>query len=201
MTKSVLLPGSLMLTPLLGASDSLIKAASLWLASLLVAVLYGTSSRVLKPWLSQGLAWPAHIILAAGSASLVSLGLQAWYWELQQAIGLYLALSGLQCLALEHLGFFRRGRLRENVRLFANFGALSISLGLLRELLADGTLFAHLQWWTGSAASGPVRVFATASGLHLAGLIPGAFVLLGLLLALKQAWILRSTSHRVLQRK
>ncbi|WP_419735283.1 Rnf-Nqr domain containing protein [Pseudomonas sp. COR18] len=201
MNRSTLLPGSLMLAPLLGASDSLIKAASLWLASLLVAVLYGASSRALKPWLNPGLAWPAQTLLAAASASLVSLGLQVWSWELQQALGFYLALLGVQCLALEHLGFFRAGGLRENIHLFAGFGALSICLGLLRELLADGTLFAHLQWWIGSAPPEPVRVFAAASGLRLAGLMPGAFLLLGLLLALKQAWTLRSTSHRVLPRK
>ncbi|WP_026144992.1 Rnf-Nqr domain containing protein [Pseudomonas asplenii] len=201
MNRSPLLPGSLMLAPLLGASDSLIKAASLWLASLLVAVLYGTSSRVLKPWLNTSLRWPAQALLAAASISLVSLALQAWSWELQQALGLYLTVLGAQCLALEHLGFFRPGGLRENVHLFAGFGILSICLGLLRELLANGTLFAHLQWWTGSATPGPVRVFAATSGLHLAGLIPGAFILLGLLLALKQAWPLRPTSHRELQRK
>ncbi|SEI06617.1 electron transport complex protein RnfE [Pseudomonas asplenii] len=191
----------LMLTPLLGASDSLVKAVSLWLAGLLVVGLYGASSRALGPKLGTVMAWPAQIVLAAGSASLVSLGLQAWSWELQQALGFYLALLSVQCLALEHWGFFRKGGLRENIRLFTSFGALLTCLGLLREVLADGTLFAHLQWWTGSAAPGPLRFFAAESGLRLAGLLPGGFILLGLLLAGKQAWTLRSTSHRVLQRK
>ncbi|QXI27482.1 Rnf-Nqr domain containing protein [Pseudomonas vanderleydeniana] len=201
MNKAMLLPGTLLLTPLLGASDSLVKAVSLWLASLLVVMLYGMSSRVLTPWLDTRLQWPAQVILAAGSASLVSLGLQAWSWELQQALDIYPALLGVQCLALYHLGFFRQGRLRDNVRVLTRFGALLACLGLLRELLTDGTLFAHLQWWTGSTTSEPLRVFAAESGVRLAGLIPGAFILLGLLLAGKKAWTLRSTSHRVLQRK
>lgn len=200
MNRNTLSAGTLMLTPLLGASDSLVKAVSLWLASLLVTLLYGLSSRILRAKLHSTVVWPTQVMLAAGSVSLVSLGLQAGFWELHQALGIYLALLGVQCLALEHLGFFRRGRLRENVHLFASFAVLLVCLGLLRELLANGTLFAHLQWWTGSAIE-PVRVFAAQDGLRLAGLIPGAFLLLGLLLAGKKAWTLRSTSHRVLQRK
>lgn len=149
-------------------------------------MLYGMSSRVLTPWLDTRLQWPAQVILAAGSASLVSLGLQAWSWELQQALDIYPALLGVQCLALYHLGFFRQGRLRDNVRVLTRFGALLACLGLLRELLTDGTLFAHLQWWTGSTTSEPLRVFAAESGVRLAGLIPGAFILLGLLLAGKK---------------
>ncbi|MGY2168732.1 Rnf-Nqr domain containing protein [Pseudomonas gingeri] len=201
MNSTRLLPGSLMLPPLLGASDLLVKAISLWLASVAVVLIYTATGRALKPWIHPELAWPAHVLLAAGSVSLVSLGLQAWSWELCQALGIYLALLSVQCLALEHLGFFQPGRLNDNIRLFAGFGVLLASLGLLRELLANGTLLDHLQWWTGAASHGPITLFAAENGLHLAGLVPGAFLLLGLLLAGKKAWTLRSTSNQVLQRK
>ncbi|NWD06000.1 Rnf-Nqr domain containing protein [Pseudomonas gingeri] len=195
------LPGSLMLPFLLGASDLLVKAISLWLASVVVVLIYAVAGRALKPWISTELRWPAHILLAAGSASLASLGLQAWSWELYQALSIYLALLSVQCLALEYLGFFQPGRLNDNIRLFAGFGALMLSLGLLRELLANGTLLDHLQWWTGVASHRAISLFAAENGLHLAARVPGAFLLLGLLLAGKKAWTLRSTSNPVLQRK
>ncbi|AMB85574.1 hypothetical protein AWM79_09800 [Pseudomonas agarici] len=201
MNSSSLLPGSLMLPSLLGTSDSLIKAMSLWLASLLVALIYAAAGRALKPWIHPELAWPTQVLLAAGSVSLVSLGLQAWSWELYQALGIYLALVSVQCLALEHFGFFQPDRLNITVRLFAGFGVLLFSLGLLRELLANGTVFDHLQWWTGAVSHGSISLFSAENGLHLAGRVPGAFLLLGLLLAGKKAWALRATSNLVFKRK
>lgn len=62
-----------------------------------------------------------------------------------------------------------------------------VGLGLLRELIGNGTLGAHLSWLIGGL-DWPGWVL-TDGGLRLATLVPGGFILLGLLIAAKQAWL------------
>ncbi len=186
MNKPAMLQGTLVLTPLLGASDSLVKALSMWLLSLIVIGAYGLLSRTLKPWTHPDLAELTSILLAATLVSCLSLGLQAWAWELQQALGIYPALLSLQCLLLERLGAFERRNLANGVALLASLGAGLLLMGTLRELLGNGTLLEHLRWLA-PTASEPPRLWAVQDGLRLVTLTPGAFILLGLLLAARQA--------------
>ena len=187
MNRPAMLQGTLVLTPLLGASDSLLKALSIGLLSLITISAYGLLSRALKPWIHPGLAALGSILLAATLVSCLSLGLQAWAWELHQALGIYPALISLQCLLLERLGAFERRHLASCATLLASLGVGLLLMGSLRELLGNGTLLDHLRWLVPSASELP-RLWATQDGLHLASLTPGAFILLGLLLAARQAW-------------
>lgn len=187
MNRSATLQKTMLLTPLLGASDSLLKALSIGVLSLIAISAYGLLSRTLKPWIHPRLAGLSGILLAATLVSCLSLGLQAWAWELHQALGIYPALISLQCLLLEHLGAFERRHLGTSTALLASLGVGLLLMGTLRELLGNGTLLDHLRWLNPSASELP-RLWAAQDGLHLASLTPGAFILLGLLLAARQAW-------------
>ncbi|WP_040070337.1 Rnf-Nqr domain containing protein [Pseudomonas batumici] len=186
MNKPAMLQGTLVLAPLLGASDSLVKALSMWLLSLIVIGAYGLSSRTLKPWIHPDLGGLASILLAATLVSCLSLGLQARAWELHQALGIYPALLSLQCLLLERLGAFERRNLANSAALLASLGAGLLLMGALRELLGNGTLLGQLRWLVPTVSELP-RLWAAQDGLRLATLTPGAFILLGLLLAARQA--------------
>ncbi|WP_191487401.1 Rnf-Nqr domain containing protein [Pseudomonas sp. FEN] len=187
MNKPVMLQGTLILTPLLGTSDSLLKALAMWLLSLLAIIAYGLSSQALRPWFHPRLAGLASLLLAATLVSCLSLGLQAWAWELHLALGIYPALLSLQCLLLERLGAFERRHLGTSAALLASLGVGLLLMGSLRELLGNGTLLDHLRWLVPTASELP-RLWAAQDGLRLATLTPGAFILLGLLLAARQAW-------------
>jgi len=181
-----MLQGTLVLAPLLGASDSLVKALSMWLLSLIVIGAYGLSSRTLKPWIHSDLGGLVSILLAATLVSCLSLGLQARAWELHQALGIYPALLSLQCLLLERLGAFERRNLANSAALLARLGTGLLLMGALRELLGNGTLLDHLRWLAPTVSELP-HLWAAQDGLRLATLTPGAFILLGLLLAARQA--------------
>ncbi|WP_248797179.1 Rnf-Nqr domain containing protein [Pseudomonas sp. MWU13-2105] len=187
MNRPALLQGTLVLTPLLGASDSLLKAFSIGLLSLIAISAHGLLSRLLKLRIHPRLAGLSSILLAASLVSCLSLGVQAWAWELHQALGIYPALIGLQCLLLERLGAFERSHLGATTALLAGLVGGLLLMGALRELLGNGTLLDHLRWLVPTANELP-RLWAAQGGLHLASLTPGAFILLGLLLAARQAW-------------
>ena len=167
MNKSSTLQNSLMLTPLIGATDAWANALGLWLMFVVVTSVYGLVMGVLRPRLVPSTRVLACVVLAATLTACAELGAQVWSLQWHQRAGIYAGLIALQCVVLEHNGFFQESRL-DRLRLCGWFGALMLGLGLLRGFIVD-------------------------SGLHLATLAPGGFILLGLLIAARQA-CLRSTS-------
>ncbi|KKA09186.1 NADH:quinone oxidoreductase [Pseudomonas ogarae] len=152
----------LLLVPLIGASDSLVGALGLWLAWALVLFSHGLAMGLVRQRLTACQRLLASIVLAATLATCTGLVVQAWALELYRPLSLYVGWIALSCVALEQEGFFVESRWPERLRLAGLFGLLMISLGAVRGLIG--------------------------SGLPLALLAPGGFILLGLLLAARQAW-------------
>jgi len=190
MTRPLTLRNALVLAPLLGATDSLASALAIWLLGLLIVSVYGLGMHALRPRLLGRSQWVGAMILVTTLTACMQLAVQAWAFELHQQLGIYLGLTALLCLVLEHQGFFVQPvplRLRQAGLL----GALMVGLGLLRELIGHGTLGSHLPWLTGAGG----WVLSADGGLRLAILAPGGFILLGLLIAAWQAWAGNQSPH------
>lgn len=162
MNKPLILTRGLLLVPLVGASDSLANALGLWLAWVLISSGHGLAMGLLRPRLTAHQRLLVSVVLAATLTACASLAAQAWALELYRPLSLYMGWIALSCVALEYDDFFVEPRLRAHIRLAGLFGILMISLGALRELIG--------------------------SGIPLALLAPGGFILLGLLFAAYQAW-------------
>lgn len=185
------LSGPLSLTPLLGVTDSLVRAVGLLSVLWIVGGLHHVLIRWMRPLLTPGSHLLASALVAAALVSCAELVLQAQALALYQGLGIYLALIGIHCVLSECTGDMADDRIRNYPTLIVLFGVSMLILGLLRELLGNGTLFSHAQWLFGaSAAHWEVSVFS--GGLHLALLTPGGFILLGLLLAARNVWASRS---------
>lgn len=180
------LRNSLMLTPLVGATGSLMSALGLWLMFVVVIGAYALGMGALRPRLVSSTHLVAGVLLAATLTACVELAGQSWSLQWQQHLGLYAGLIALQCVVLDNNGFFQSPG-RDRLRLCGLFGLLMVVLGLLREIIGNGTLGAHLTWLMGGA-DWPGWVLTVDGGLRLATLAPGGFILLGLLIAAKQAW-------------
>ncbi|MDB6144411.1 MAG: hypothetical protein JWP80_3455 [Pseudomonas sp.] len=181
--------GPLSLTPLLGATDSLVRAFSLLVLLWVIGGLHLALIRPLRPRLSADTRLLASALLAALLVSCVELLLQAYALALYQGLGVYLALIAIHCVLNE----CSHDSVQAYPKLIALFSLLMLALGLLRELLGNGTLFSHAQWLFGpSAVHWQINLFA--SGLHVALLTPGALILLGLLLAARNVSRHRSRS-------
>ncbi|WP_159815392.1 MULTISPECIES: Rnf-Nqr domain containing protein [unclassified Pseudomonas] len=174
------LSNSLMLVLLLGTTVSLAGALGTMLMFVVVVGIYALAMSPLRSRLTDGSALLASALLAATLASCADLLAQRWLLAWHQSFGLYGGLIALQCVVLEHNGFFRQP-LAQRFKLCALFGGLMLVLAALRELIGQGSLGRGL-----SAHGSGLVLFG--EGLHLATLVPGAFIVLGLLLAARQAW-------------
>jgi electron transport complex protein RnfE len=188
MDNSSTLRNALMLTPLIGATHSLVSALGLCLMFVVVTQLFSLAMGALRSRLVPATRLLASLLLAATLTSCAELMAQAWSLQWQQHLGFYGALIALQCVVLEHTGFFQNGW-RQRLRLNGLFATLMITLGLLRELIGNGTLANHLSWLIGATQTDwQGWVLMADGGLRLATLVPGGFILLGLLIAAWQAW-------------
>jgi electron transport complex protein RnfE len=188
MSKPSQLQNTLMFVPLIGATDSLVNALGLWALFIVVISVFGLGMNALRSRLLPAARLPASVLLAATLTSCAELGAQVWSLQWHQHVGIYAGLIALQCVVLEHCGFFQ-SPWRERWRLSGLFGAAMVALGLLRELIGDGTLGNHLPWLAAAThANWQGWVLTADGGLRLATLAPGGFILLGLLIAAWQAW-------------
>src|SRR5689334_19935851 len=188
MDNSSALRNALLLTPLIGATYSLVSALGLCLMFVVVTQLFSLSMGALRSRLVPATRLLASLLLAATLTSCAELMAQAWSLQWQQHLGFYGALIALQCIVLEHTGFFQNGW-RQRLRLNGLFATLMITLGLLRELIGNGALANHLSWLIGATQTDwQGWVLMADGGLRLATLVPGGFILLGLLIAAWQAW-------------
>lgn len=149
---------SISLAPLLGASQSVLQAATIAALSLFCLSLHRLCMTPLRRLLQGMNLELASLLLAATLVTCLELSLRAWALAQYTGLGIYPALIALQCVLFEHALGHRHGW-RAPMLLLVGVCALHVVLGLCRELLGNG-------------------------GLHLAQLAPGALILLGLALAL-----------------
>ena len=134
MTRAVGLANAAMLAPLLVVTDTLPKALSFLALSALTVTLYGLVMRAVRSRLSASLRLGASLMVAATLVSCVQLLLQAFALPLYQQLGIYLALISVQCVVLEHHGFFEAGQCKAQLRLVA-WGAIDVIYRNIEETL------------------------------------------------------------------
>jgi electron transport complex protein RnfE len=180
MNRPTNLTNTLTLMLLLGTSATLAGALGMLLMSSAVVGIYSVCIAPLRLRLSGNSLLLASLLLAATLTSCTNILAQRWALQWQQSLGIYGGLIALQCVVLEYNGFFRQA-LAQRLKFFGLSSALLLALAVLRELFGQGHIGRVLsEHWQG--------LVLFSDGLHLLTLVPGAFILLGLLLAARQAW-------------
>ncbi|MFJ2390162.1 Rnf-Nqr domain containing protein [Pseudomonas koreensis] len=179
MNRPTNLTNTLLLTLLLGTSATLAGALGMLLMSSVVVAIFAVCIGPLRARLSDRGVLLVSLLLAATLTSCANILVQRWALQWHQAIGIYSGLIALQCVVLEYNGFFRQA-LTERLKFFGLSSGLLLTLAVVRELFGQGHLGRGLsEHWQG--------LVLFNQGLHLITLVPGAFILLGLLLAARQA--------------
>jgi len=174
------LTNTLILMLLLGTSATLAGALGMLLMSSVVVVVYGACIGPLRSKLSGNSQMLASLLLAATLTSCANILAQRWALQWHQSLGIYTGLIALQCVVLEYNGFFRQA-LAQRLKFFGLSSVLLLALAALRELFGQGHIGRGLsEHWQG--------LILFNEWLHLLTLVPGAFIVLGLLLAARQAW-------------
>jgi len=188
------------LCPLLVVSTSLSAGVALGIATLLVLCVSGALAslmgRRLQPEARAGILF----VIAACAISSIELLTAAWAPRLNAQLGTFLPLIVSSCLVLAHPDALASAPRVTGLRAAARLGVRLLfvlsALGAFRELLGHGTLGDGLGQWVGVTATAPEPHVAARDGLLLATLPAGAFVTLGVLLALHRLVSPRSREAR-----
>ncbi len=178
------------LCPLLAVSSSLVNALALSAATAFVIVGANSSVAALAPLVPRYARLPSYVLIIATFTTTAMLLMQAFAYPVYLAVALFVQIIVTNCMILGRAEAFasRQGVLPAAVDALGTafgFAIALVTLGMVRELLGAGTMFADLDRLFGPAAAGWVlEPLPEGFRFTLAALPPGAFLLAGLLLAL-----------------
>ena len=177
------------LCPLLAVSNSVVNALALSLAS--AGVLIGSSVGIsaLRRFIPEFVRLPAFVLVVASFTTCAVMLMEAYAFEVYLRIALFVQIIVTNCMILGRAESFASRNpvlpsLLDAAGTAGGFAIALLTLGLVREPLGQGSLFAGMELLFGTAAAGwEVSITGEAAGLLIASLPPGAFIVAGLLLA------------------
>jgi electron transport complex protein RnfE len=130
-------------------------------------------------------------MIIASIVTIIELSMNAWFHELYLILGIFIPLIVTNCSIIGRAEAFAARNsvgpaLLDGLMMGLGFTAVLILLGAMRELIGQGTLFSQAHLMFGEAARGfSITVIEDYRGFLMALLPPGAFIGLGLIVALK----------------
>lgn len=179
------------LCPLLAVSNNAINGLGLGLATLLVLVLSNTLVSAIRNHVSDEIRIPVFIAIIATMVTVIDLLMNAYFHTLHGILGIFIPLIVTNCAILGRAEAYASKNTIDKAVVdgfFMGLGFLAVLvvLGGLREMIGNGTLFDQAYLMFGEAArSWTIHLSDDYQGVLLAVLPPGAFIGLGLLIALK----------------
>jgi len=179
------------LCPLLAISNTVINALGLGLATTLVLLASNTTVSLIRHLVRPEVRIPVFVLVIASFVTAIELAMNAYWHELYNILGIFIPLIVTNCAIIGRAEAFAS---KQNVPRAAldglamglGFTLALVLLGGLREVLGQGTLFSQAHLMFGEAARGmTLHLVEDYRGFLLAVLPPGAFIGLGLLIALK----------------
>jgi len=179
------------LCPLLAVSSTFINALGLGLATTVVLLASNVSVSLIRKLVRPEVRIPAFMIIIASFVTAIDLSMQAWFYELHKILGIFIPLIVTNCAILGRAEAYAsrvsvdRAAI-DGLMMGIGFTLVLVVLGGLRELIGQGTLFNQAHLMFGDVAKDWTLVLINDyRGYLLAILPPGAFLGLGLLIALK----------------
>lgn len=173
--------------PVLAVTTSAINGLGMGLATTFVLVCSNAAVAALRHVIPPQVRIPCFVVLIATFVTVVQLVMEAFVYNLYQALGIFIPLIVVNCIILGRAEAFasRNGvwpALADGAGMGVGFTLALFVLGAVREVLGSGALL-------GVALFGPAY-----QPLLLLILPPGAFLALGLLLAAMNRWEMRATA-------
>ena len=162
--------------PTLGTTSSAINGMGMGLATMFVLVCSNVAISAIKNLIPDMVRIPSYIVVIASFVTLLQMVMQAYVPSLYKTLGLFIPLIVVNCIVLGRAEAFAA----KNSPLPALFDGLGIGLGFtialtllgsVRELLGTGKVFGF-------------TLFPEDYGVLFFILAPGAFIVLGYLIAI-----------------
>ncbi len=179
------------LCPLLAVTNNIVNAIGLGIATTFVLVASNVTISIFRNQIRREVRIPIFVLLIASFVTIVELLMQSYFYELYLILGIFVPLIVTNCAILGRAEAFASKNtwgksLLDGLMMGIGFSAVLIVLGAMRELIGSGTLFDQSALLLGSLGDTlSINVFENYQGTLLAILPPGAFIGLGLIVALK----------------
>ncbi|NPA44878.1 MAG: electron transport complex subunit E [Chlorobi bacterium] len=163
------------LCPTLGTTTSALNGLGMGLATTFVLVMSNVAVSLVKNLIPDKVRIPAFIVIIATFVTIVELSMQAYLPDLYAVLGLFIPLIVVNCIILGRAEAFasKNNALDsaiDGLGMGLGFAMALTMLGSIREILGSGSIF-NMKIYQGDGA----LVFVLA---------PGAFIVLGYLIAL-----------------
>lgn len=179
------------LCPLLAVSNTTINGLGLGLATTLTLVASNGLISLLRKQIPDEARLPVFVMIIASIVTAIELSMNAWFHELYLILGIFIPLIVTNCAITGRAEAFAARNpvgpsLVDGLMMGIGFTAVLVLLGTMRELIGQGTLLseAHLMFGEG-ARNLSIVLFEEYRGFLVVLLPPGAFIGLGLIVALK----------------
>jgi electron transport complex protein RnfE len=190
------------LCPILAVSSSVVNAVSLGLATTLVMTISGAAIAPIRNLIPNEARIPVFILVIAVLVTMVQFTMNAYMYGLYVVLGIFIPLIVTNCIVLARIEAFAS----KNPALQSALDGLAMGMGLtavlavlggVREIFGHGTLLSGIDLVFGeSAKAWVITVVPNYHGFLLAILPPGAFITLGMLIAVKNWLNLRAQSKQ-----
>lgn len=182
------------LCPLLAVTATVTNALGLGLATLLVLVGSNITVSLVREFVPKEIRIPVFVMVIATFVTVIQLLMNAYVYGLYQALGIFIPLIVTNCAIIgraeayasknpwHHAAF-------DGLMMGLGFTLVLVLLGGIREIIGNGTLFDGANLLLGEWAAGlRIELFTVDYPLLLAILPPGAFIVMGFIIAGKN-WI------------
>lgn len=181
------------LCPLLAVTSTVTNALGLGVATLLVLMGSNIVVSMVRHHVAPEIRIPVFVLIIASLVTTVQLLMNAYTFGLYQSLGIFIPLIVTNCAIIGRAEAFASKNAvlpsaLDGLMMGLGFLLVLLVLGAMREILGQGTLFDGANLLLGDWATAlRIEVFQADSHFLLAMLSPGAFIGMGLLIALKNS--------------
>ncbi len=178
------------LCPLLAVTNNLTNGLGLGIATLAVLLTSNILVSLIRDYVPSEIRIPVFISIIASAVTAIELLMNAYLHDLYKVLGIFIPLIVTNCAILARADAFASKNTVDKAMIDAfavgiGFALVLVVLGAIRELIGQGTLFDQIHLLFGeSARTWTLHIYPSEwPGFLLALLPPGAFIALGLMLA------------------
>ncbi len=162
--------------PTLATTSSALNGMGMGVATMFVLICSNVFISLLKNVIPDGVRIPCYIVVIASFVTILQMLMQAYVPGLYQTLGIFIPLIVVNCIILGRAEAFAAKNnvlqsLCDGIGIGLGFTIALTLLGMVRELLGKGAFFGH-------------QVLPESMNMLVFVLAPGAFITLGLLIAL-----------------
>ena len=162
--------------PTLATTTSAVNGLGMGVATMFVLICSNTFISLLKNLIPDGVRIPCYIVVIASFVTLLQMLMQAYVPDLYKTLGIFIPLIVVNCIILGRAEAFAAknnvfASICDGIGIGLGFTLALTLLGFVRELLGNGAVFGY-------------QVLPESMKMLVFVLAPGAFITLGLLMAI-----------------